>query len=248
MVFIPEDILNKLKEIIDEAVNYIISRYNDGDIPDEESITERFAQSIETKTKMNNTFTDDNRKYEIDTKIKSFNKRTEEPKVGADIAITIRYTINEPYRELFDFHFERNSRNVTYQKTILIQSKREHSNPFEIYQEDGKYFIETPLNREKIKKLIDQCSKMVKKTKNSFVLIYGKKDFHILPAQDFLGRNNEYAKFTNSKLLSDFYREYWACEYGDYELIKWNDVLYEDFYELVNPKFHLIHSMKIKRR
>ena len=42
----------------------------------------------------------------------------------------------------------RKIRNISYQKTVLIQSKREKTNPFEIYSQEGKTYIEF-IHREK---------------------------------------------------------------------------------------------------
>ncbi|MBG9754284.1 hypothetical protein J2B92_20485 [Lysinibacillus sphaericus] len=123
--------------------------------------------------------------YQVFTRI--FKKSTEEPNVGADLAITISKYENK----------KNGFRKKVGVKTALIQSK-------------------LPSNKD-YSKLKEQIEDMQEYTDESYVAVYNQDGVYVSHSKDVIDANYRVKNISNEKLqtLNSFFKDFFSCSKGE---------------------------------
>jgi len=194
---IVKGIVRYFGNLIKEAEGRIIEALKDGRIETETQITDRFLQAIEE------VFDKHGEKGKIKFRARTFRDKgsgAQERIYGADFC------------GVLDISFK----NFELRKGFLSQAKMEKGG-ISIMRGTTVKFIK---DRE-FKRLNEQIDKMLYFTPDSFVIIYSKDGFVVVPASSVKGLKK------NDKLYGEpvdrFFKEFLNCFIGDYRLEAWDN-------------------------
>lgn len=183
-------------ETIKEAVTQTLIDIKEERISQEEDISDRLMVRIQDRI---NTL---GRYKGIEFEAKIYVRRSEEPQCGADIGGLL----------------EINIQNYHITKAFLAQAKKGTIARYDI---SGNAVIRLE-NKDKIRKLAEQCRKMLRITPSSFVFIYAPNGIHVFPATTTLSDISNWnrgaysiSERLYSKSLPTFFDEYFKSFFGD---------------------------------
>jgi hypothetical protein len=211
-------IVSRLGDLIEKAEKQTIEGIVEGRFETEPTITDRFLQAVEDLLK--GQFEKEGIVFKTRT-LKDRGPNSSEKKYGADCVGVLDVKL-EGYSQT---------------KGFLVQSKKEcdwveiQGSPFGAA---GAIFAPG----KEFERLKGQTDEMLKTTPDSFVFVYGRKGFSVIPASSVSGLSGVGQLY--GKTMKSFFKEFFMCFVEDPRLKAWDDATLERLREEYNARTALM--------
>lgn len=208
-------IVRKLGEIIDKAEKAIREELKTGEIGQEPNITDRFIEKVKTLMEEEGSF------QGVEMKIRTLEDRGPKPaekRFGADFCAVLSIDI-DGFKIIKGFLSQAKYSRDRRSEWVNISNPQISKAPTSIIFKTKTRKDET---KNEFKKLHEQSQIMLEISPDSYVMVYSKDGFFVVPAISVVGNNNSSIELY-AKSAKYFFQEFLMCFIGDRRITAFDD-------------------------